>query len=152
MSDARAVLTLLAELGVMVSLIGGRVKLVVAGKLPPAALEAAQAVRDDIATFLAKPSASVGHNCCVCGVTAAVCDGWNLRGPGGSRRYCAECRPTREAVMDVAGGLGKPSVSHEEARSDWWRQPVEGWAEGRLEIENMLTGVKTVVDLRGGYN
>jgi hypothetical protein len=29
---------------------------------------------------------------------------------------------------------------------------VEGWAEGRLEIQNMLTGVKTVVDLRGGYN
>jgi len=87
MSDARAVLSLLAELGVMVSLIGGRVKLVVAGKLPPAALEAAQAVRDDIATFLAKPSASAIHSCYACGMTAAFKYDWSVRGAGGSRRH-----------------------------------------------------------------
>jgi hypothetical protein len=150
MSDARAVLALLAEHGVTATLIGGRVKLAGAGRLSPAVLGAARAVRDDIATLLAKPSASAGDNCCVCGVSAAFNDGWSLRGPGGLRWCCVECRPSREAVMDVAGGLGRPSASSEEARADWWRQPVEGWAEGRLEIQNMLTGVTTVVDLRGG--
>jgi hypothetical protein len=87
MSDARAVLTLPAELGVMVSLIGGRAKLVVAGKLPPAALEAAQAVRDDIAALLAKPSARAAHSCYACGMTAAFNDGWNVRCIGGARRH-----------------------------------------------------------------
>jgi hypothetical protein len=86
---------------------------------------------------------------CTCGEPAHFCEGWSLRGPGGARWYCAECRPSSEAVLDVAGGLGEPSAPHVEVHADWWRQPVEGWAEGRLVIRNMVSGVETIIDLRG---
>ena len=32
-----------------------------------------------------------------------------------------------------------------EARHDWWRQPVAGWREGRMEIHSVIDGSTTVV-------
>ena len=32
-------------------------------------------------------------------------------------------------------------------RKDWWRQPVDGWREGRLEIRSVLTGEATTIRL-----
>jgi hypothetical protein len=149
MSDARAVLALLAEHGVTASLIGGRVKLVGAERLSPAVLGAARAMRDGIAAVLAEPTGRTGHDCCACGKVACFGVGWSLRGPGGARWYCAECRPSREEVVAVAGGFGEPSAPHVEVHADWWRQPVEDWAEGWLVIRNMVSGVETIIDLRG---
>jgi len=92
MSDARAVLALLGEHGVTATLIGGRVKLVGGGKLSPAVLTAARAVRDDIAALLAKPFAKAVHSCYACGVTTAFKDDWSVHGAGGARRCCAKFR------------------------------------------------------------
>jgi hypothetical protein len=46
--------------------------------------------------------------------------------------------------------LADPPPSEEIARLDWWRQPVPGWREGRLEIRSLLTGESTVIRLSDG--
>jgi len=151
MSDARAVLALLAEHGVTATLIGGRVKLVGAGRLSSAVLGAARAVRDDIAAVLAEHTGRTGHDFfCACGKLACFGVGWSLRVPGGALWYCAECRPSRAEVVAVAGGFGDPSSRHDgkPARDRWWEEPVSGWHEGRLVIRNMVNGVETTIDLR----
>lgn len=30
---------------------------------------------------------------------------------------------------------------------DWWKQPVQGWGDGVITIQNMVTGKVTIVDL-----
>jgi hypothetical protein len=37
-----------------------------------------------------------------------------------------------------------------EPSMEWWTAPVEGWAEKRLTIRNMATGLVTEIDLVGG--
>jgi hypothetical protein len=44
----------------------------------------------------------------------------------------------------------QPPPSEEIARLDWWKQPVAGWREGRLEIRSILTGEATVIRLSDG--
>ena len=35
-----------------------------------------------------------------------------------------------------------------ESRRDWWREPVAGWRDGRLEWRSIMTGETTVIRFR----
>jgi len=41
-------------------------------------------------------------------------------------------------------------AAENERRRGWWREPVEGWREGRLVIRSALTGEATVIELPKG--
>jgi hypothetical protein len=38
-------------------------------------------------------------------------------------------------------------AAENERRRDWWRQPVDGWREGRLKIRSVLDGETTTIRL-----
>lgn len=86
---------------------------------------------------------------CSCGIATSHATGWFLHGSGGERWFCAECLPSLDDVVAVAGVGGAFSSPREQAFTDWWRQPVTEWAEGRLSITNLVTGRETIIDLRG---
>jgi hypothetical protein len=41
-------------------------------------------------------------------------------------------------------------AAENERRRNWWREPVEGWREGRLVIRSALTGEATIIELPKG--
>jgi hypothetical protein len=55
-----------------------------------------------------------------------------------ARRVAAVATPKNNQTDSAASSL------------EWWKQPLEDWRSGRLEIRNLLTGERTVIRLSDG--
>jgi hypothetical protein len=50
----------------------------------------------------------------------------------------------RVSIEALLGDMAREN----EARRDWWRQSVEGWREGRLELRSVISGETKIIFLR----
>ncbi|MGJ0505672.1 MAG: hypothetical protein ACR652_00775 [Methylocystis sp.] len=54
-----------------------------------------------------------------------------------------------EKIDEEPARFLEPSGTVPETPPAWWREPLSDWAEGRLEIENIVTGKRTVIHFDG---
>jgi hypothetical protein len=52
-------------------------------------------------------------------------------------------RNARASVDRLLAAMGEEN----KRRRDWWRQPVDGWREGRLKIRSVIDGELTTIRL-----
>jgi hypothetical protein len=56
----------------------------------------------------------------------------------------AQSTPSDDASASV-DNLLEAMAAENERRRDWWKQPVEGWREGRIAWRSVVTGEETVL-------
>jgi hypothetical protein len=57
--------------------------------------------------------------------------------------FVASAEDARVSVERLLGAM----AAENERRRGWWREPVDGWSEGRLTIRSIDTGEATVIYL-----
>ncbi len=85
------------------------------------------------------------------GVTDGVTEAPELDQPASDARSASLLpRPAAASLDDRRASvalLRDAMAAENERRRGWWREPVEGWREGRLVIRSALTGEATVIEL-----
>ncbi len=70
-----------------------------------------------------------------------------LRPVAGPSLSHAEVTPFQEECRASVERLLTEMAAENERRRNWWREPLEGWSEGRLAIRSIDTGETTVIYL-----
>jgi hypothetical protein len=112
----------------------------------------------EVTSVLSVPSSGVSENSSRKGASAAVGFVSFVSAPSGAfaKNFSAvtpALDPPATSVEDRRAAVSRSldvMASENERRRGWWREPVDGWREGRLTIRSAVTGEAKVIRLPKG--